>query len=56
MNEMELVDNTTAVELSNARLIYRPVTLSMERGEAYALTALWEQTNVVTQSLFVTDT
>jgi len=30
------------------RLIYRPVTLTMERGETYAFTALWEQTDVVT--------
>jgi hypothetical protein len=57
MNEMELVDNTTTIELSNARLIYRPVAFTtIERGETYAFTALWEQTNVATQRLSVIDT
>ena len=30
------------------RLIYRPVIITMERGQTYAFTALWEETDLAT--------
>jgi hypothetical protein len=38
----------TTTPFGHQRLIYRPVTITMERGETYAFTALWEETDLAT--------
>jgi hypothetical protein len=38
----------TTTPLGHQRLIYRPVTITMERGRTYAFTALWEETDLAT--------
>ena len=38
----------TTTPLGHQRLIYRPVTISMERGQTYTFTALWEETDLAT--------
>jgi hypothetical protein len=38
----------TTTPLGQQRLIYRPVTVHMERGQTYAFTALWEETDLAT--------
>jgi hypothetical protein len=38
----------TTTPLGHQRLIYRPVTINMERGQTYAFTALWEETDLAT--------
>jgi hypothetical protein len=38
----------TTTPFGYQRLIYRPVTINMERGQTYAFTALWEETDLAT--------
>ena len=38
----------TTTPLGHQRLIYRPVTITMERGQTYVFTALWEETDLAT--------
>jgi hypothetical protein len=38
----------TTTPLGRQRLIYRPVTITMERGQTYTFTALWEETDLAT--------
>ncbi|HYX51778.1 MAG TPA: hypothetical protein VE843_18660 [Ktedonobacteraceae bacterium] len=38
----------TTTPLGHQRLIYRPVTITMEPGRTYAFTALWEETDLAT--------
>jgi hypothetical protein len=38
----------TTTPFGYQRLIYRPVTITIERGQTYAFTALWEETDLAT--------
>jgi len=38
----------TTTPFGYQRLIYRPVTITMERGQTYAFTALWAETDLAT--------
>jgi len=38
----------TTTPFGHQRLIYRPVTVTMERGQTYAFTALWDETDLAT--------
>jgi hypothetical protein len=38
----------TTTPFGTQSLIYRPVTITMERGQTYAFTAFWEETDLAT--------
>jgi hypothetical protein len=38
----------TTTPFGHQRLFYRPVTITMERGQTYAFTALWDETDLAT--------